>query len=166
MQIWQNAEEEKKDTNEDDVKERTFNYKNVIITVIAPDLHIYAQHIDQKPAFNETVDKLRQEFSSNPPACCSKDKPPVKGKLYAAKYTDNEWYRGKVEKVFSSSGKAFVNYIDYGNREQVSFEDLAPLPDSCAVPKAFAHEYGLACVQLPPVGFPSEVPSERMNFFY
>lgn len=58
-----------------------------------------------------------------------------------------------MEKVFLSSGKAFVNYVDYGNRENVLLEDLAPLPDSCAGAKPFAHEYGLACVQLPPVIF-------------
>lgn len=79
-QVWQTYEEDaKKDTNEDDVKERTFNYKDIVVTVVAPDLHIYAHHVDEKKAYTEIGDKLRQEFSSNAPACCSKDKPPVKG---------------------------------------------------------------------------------------
>lgn len=164
INMWANYEEDaKKDTNEDDVKERTFNYKDIIVTVVAPDLHVYAHHVEEKKAYTEIGDKLRQEFSSNSPACCSKEKPPVRGKLYAAKYTDNEWYRGKVEKTYMSSGKAFVNYVDYGNRETVLFEDLAPLPDSCAGPKPFAHEYGLACVQLPPDHYKEDVVQELIR---
>lgn len=64
-----------------------------------------------------------------------------------------------MEKVYSSYGKALVHYIDYGNKLEIPFEDLAPLPDACAYAKPFAHEYGLACVQPPPVSVRVIFPS-------
>lgn len=45
-----------------------------------------------------------------------------------------------------------VFFIDYGNSECVTFENLAPLPNAYRSPKPFAHEYGLACVEIPQVG--------------
>lgn len=43
-------------------------------------------------------------------------------------------------------------FIDYGNSECVTFENLAPLPNAYRSPKPFVHEYGLACVRIPQVG--------------
>lgn len=47
--------------------------------------------------------------------------------------------------------RAIVNFVDYGNRASIAFEDLAPLSDLYASAKPFAHEYALACVTMPPV---------------
>jgi staphylococcal nuclease domain-containing protein 1 len=71
----------------------------------------------------------------------------------AAKFSeDNMWYRAKVEKVMGGANcKALVYFADYGNRQHVPFNELAPLPDKFAAAKPFAHEYALACVTMPPV---------------
>jgi hypothetical protein len=61
--------------------------------------------------------------------------------------TDGQWYRARVEKVYGS--KISVFYIDYGNRENVEVSQCAALPSGFAADKAYAHEYAMACVQLP-----------------
>lgn len=75
------------------------------------------------------------------------------GKWCAAKFDeDNLWYRGKVEKVMGGATcRAIVNFVDYGNKASIAFEDLAPLSDLYTSAKPFAHEYALACVTPPPV---------------
>lgn len=54
---------------------------------------------------------MRTELAASPPLAGSYT--PKKGDICLAKFTDDEWYRAKITKVFS--GKADVLYIDYGN---------------------------------------------------
>lgn len=84
------------------------------------------------------------------------------GELCAAKFTDDEWYRGKVQKLMGP--KAQVLYVDYGNSTEVSIQNLAPLPPGLNVAKPFAHEYGIACVKPAPVGSPIFIISSLFLF--
>ena len=60
------------------------------------------------------------------------------------------WYRAKVEKVSSGSGKVSVLYIDYGNRADVQTTQCAPLPPGLDIntDKPYAHYYTLAFVSV------------------
>lgn len=55
------------------------NYKDVTVTLVSPELHIFVLHSDQKGTLEELQDKLRADFASNPPVVYSKEKPPLKG---------------------------------------------------------------------------------------
>ncbi len=80
-QKWQHVQEEKKDVNEEDVVERTLNYKDCTISVVSPTLNIFVIHADQKAALKEMEDKLRADLAAIPPVVYSKEKSPPKGNL-------------------------------------------------------------------------------------
>jgi len=146
--IWANwtGEKEVKATQEEEmVAERKTNYNAVVITEITPELHFYAQKVDQGPALEQLTLQLRQELNTNPPLAGSYT--PKKGDLCAAKFSDGEWYRAKVEKVAGS--QVSLLYIDYGNRETTTAVKCAGLPAAYASHAPFAQEYALACIALP-----------------
>lgn len=62
---------------ENDVGDRTLNYKDAYISVVAPDLHVYAQLKDEQGALDDMQETLRKELSSTPPI--SGNKPLSKG---------------------------------------------------------------------------------------
>jgi len=64
--------------------------------------------------------------------------PRVKSLVLAQFSADKAWYRGRVEEVDASSGKAHVRYIDYGNTEWVPLARLAQLPQSYQGPAGYA----------------------------
>ena len=70
------------------------------------------------------------------------------GDLCAAKFVDNQWYRAKVEKV--SGTEATVLYVDFGNRATIPRTKCGVLPASFSTLPAFAKEYALAFMALPP----------------
>nr|QBI71281.1 ebna2 binding protein P100 [Thermobia domestica] len=145
--IWANFEEEKeeeKPEEDEKVTERTPEYQDVLVIEATPELRFYAQFVEQGPKLEQLMEKLRQEFTANPPLTGAYT--PKKGDLCASKFIDGEWYRARVEKV--QGGKVSVYYIDYGNREVVESSKCGTLPAGFATEKPYAHEYGLACVQL------------------
>lgn len=58
------------------------NYKDIIVTNVSPELHIYALHKEQKVALNELEEKLRADLAANPPVGFTKDRTPFKGKTF------------------------------------------------------------------------------------
>ena len=60
---------------------------------------------------------------------------------------DSKWYRGRVTSVDKESGKASVMFIDYGNTEKVSFDNLRILEGSDLDIPAQARRYFLADIQ-------------------
>lgn len=112
---------------------------------VTHELHFYAQLVEQGPKLEQLMAKIQQEFIANPPLPGSFS--PKRGELCAAKFTDGQWYRARVEKV--SASKISVFYIDYGNRMVVEVSQCAALPSGFAADKPYAHEYAMACVQLP-----------------
>ena len=53
--------------------------------------------------------------------------------LYAAKYTDDVWYRAKIISSHQSLTPTTVDmlFVDYGIKTEVSSSDLRPLPEHC-----------------------------------
>lgn len=137
----------KKEEHEETTVERKVERKPVIVTEVTSELHFFAQNVSDESKLDNLMSKLRQEFQSNPPT--DGVYTPKRNDLCAAKFSeDNEWYRGKIEKI--QNGQAVVRYIDYGNKENVPLTRLASLPHSLNSEKPYATEYVLALVTLPP----------------
>nr|CAG4638262.1 EOG090X01F7 [Cyclestheria hislopi] len=146
--MWKNYTEEKEvkaHTEEETASERRTNYQLVVVTEVTPELHFYVQKVDQGPALEQLMAQLRQELDAHPPLAGAYA--PRKGDLCAAKFSDGEWYRARVEKVAGNQVHLF--YVDYGNREISTAVKCATLPSIYANAAPFAHEYALACVALP-----------------
>ncbi|XP_023328486.1 staphylococcal nuclease domain-containing protein 1 [Eurytemora carolleeae] len=144
--VWRNTEvvreeEEAKTLNED----RKVSYEKVLVSEVTDEAKIYACNVNDGPALEKLMDCLREEFTANPPLAGAYQ--PRKNDLCAAKFTDNQWYRAKVEKVSPTSVN--VLYIDYGNRAEVPKTKVASLPSSFTTPGGFAKGYNLALCSLP-----------------
>jgi staphylococcal nuclease domain-containing protein 1 len=147
--VWKHyveENEEEKKIEEDQVTERKIDYQNVLVIEVTLELHFYAQLVEQGPKLVQLMAKIQQEFIASPPL--SGAFIPKRGELCAAKFEDDgQWYRARVEKV--SGSNVCVFYIDYGNRAIVDVSQCAALPSGFSADKPYAHEYALACVQLP-----------------
>jgi len=132
-------------TAEVEPQERKVSYKTVILTEVCDDLSFYAQNVDTGPQLEKLMEQLRSDMSSSPPLPGSYT--PRKGDLCAAKFTDGEWYRARIEKI--EAGKMNVLYIDFGNRESVDIMKLATLPGSYHSLPPQAKQYHFACIALP-----------------
>ena len=64
------------------------------------------------PQLEKLMEQLRSNMASNPPLPGSYS--PKRGDLCAAKYSDDEWYRAKIEKI-NKDNTVNLLYIDYGN---------------------------------------------------
>ena len=69
-------------------------------------------HKPSGPQLEKLMEQLRTDMASNPPLPGSYS--PKRGDLCAAKYSDDEWYRAKIEKI-NKDNTINLLYIDYGN---------------------------------------------------
>nr|QBI71269.1 ebna2 binding protein P100 [Daktulosphaira vitifoliae] len=153
LNLWKNYVEEPEESNnntskpekEDTVKERKTNYSEVLVSEISPELHVFVQPVSEGPKLENLMDNMRKQFDSNPPAT---GLVPKRGDIIAAKFKeDQQWYRAKVEKV--SGPNIHVLYIDYGNRDVITANECALLPQMLKNDRAYAKEFGFALVKLP-----------------
>lgn len=52
---------------------------------------------------------------------------PRNGDLVSARFSDGSWYRAKVRRTSPQKKEAEVTFIDYGNKDTVSFANIRPL---------------------------------------
>ncbi len=72
--------------------------KKIVITEIKPDLHFYAQSVENGPKLEQLTNQLRAELAAKPPVAGSYT--PKVGDVCVAKFSlDDEWYRAKVLSV-------------------------------------------------------------------
>ncbi|XP_042886727.1 staphylococcal nuclease domain-containing protein 1-like isoform X1 [Penaeus japonicus] len=144
LNIWANyVEEEKEEKVEELQHDRVIDYKPVMITEVSRDGTLFGQYCSDGPALEQLMDKLRQEFTKNPPLAGAYT--PKRNELCAAQFIDGSWYRAKVEKV--TAGKVSVRYIDYGNKEETQSVKCAALPMGFHSAPGYAHEFHLALVK-------------------
>ena len=145
LRKWENqVPVELETTKVEDTSERSVNYKKVMVTEVKYDLTFYAQHVDEGPKLDELMQKLRQEFTTNPPLTASYT--PKKGDLCAARFPDDGlWYRARIDRIQGS--QISITYVDYGNKEITSATNLASLPSTYHALPPCAHEYSLAFVK-------------------
>ncbi len=85
------------------------------------------------------MEQLRSEMTTNPPLPGSYS--PKRGDLCAAKYTDDEWYRAKIERI-NKDNTVNILYIDYGNVREP--DDLSAVNGRLPfVPKITAKLHGV-----------------------
>lgn len=80
-------------------------------------------------------------------------KPPKKGELVSAKFSENgKYYRGKVVSFDKQSGKYEIKHIDFGNVDLVPISSLRVLPAKFGIQSIpqFAHTCILQNLRLPP----------------
>jgi hypothetical protein len=65
---------------------------------------------------------------------------PVVNALCCAKFGDNVFYRARIEVVDNEKRTAHIFYIDYGNKEETSFDNLYELPEAFWSPPPLARE--------------------------
>ncbi|CAG5039791.1 unnamed protein product [Parnassius apollo] len=156
--IWKDYVEIEKESEKErnaPVQDRILKYEKVVITEVTPEGSFYAQNIDLGPKLEALMEKIHLEFKTNAPLPGSYV--PRRGNICAARFTlDDQWYRAKVEKI-ADDKKAHIFYIDYGNREVVSYTRLAVLPPGTETDPPYANEYVLSCVR-----FPSD-PDDRLE---
>ncbi|TFL04337.1 transcription factor [Pterulicium gracile] len=97
-----------------------------------------------------SLERLMKDFSlhykgaSSAPAGIS----PKSGELVAAKFSDGSWYRARVGRVSSVKKEAEVTFIDYGNRDTVSFSNVRPLDAKFKSLPGQAHDARLSFIKL------------------
>ena len=109
------------------------DYRDVTVSHIDPTtLHLKLQLIS--PSHSGALNTLMASFKAyhaSPSAVKTlPNLPPKTGDLVSAKYSeDNEWYRARVRRNDRDAKKSDVFFIDYGNTETVSWDQLRPLGD-------------------------------------
>ena len=71
---------------------------------------------------------------------------PRNGDLVSARFSDGSWYRAKVRRVSPPKKEAEVTFIDYGNKDTVSFSDIRHLDPQFRSLAGQAHDARLRCV--------------------
>ncbi|XP_071999815.1 tudor domain-containing protein 6 isoform X2 [Engystomops pustulosus] len=126
---------------------------------------IYITHVDSSHMFyaqlarsSNIIDEISFTIKKIMEKTRRKKVTPLSGNLCLAKFSDQQWYRGLIQ---SENGCNKVFFVDYGNTEKVSEEDLLPIMPS-------EHDLLLVPMQaikcfLPDI--PPKVPSEIISWF-
>ncbi|KAL3102323.1 hypothetical protein niasHS_003732 [Heterodera schachtii] len=139
-----NHEEERR-KQDNDASERKLQFKKVLATEIYPGFRFAAQYFDDGP----TIEKLMQALQIEMKGVPTGQFVPKRQQICAAKYTDGDlWHRAKVEA--QKGDKIDVYYIDFGNRETLSLERIAPLPPQFHSQPPLVKEFQLALIAAPP----------------
>jgi staphylococcal nuclease domain-containing protein 1 len=65
---------------------------------------------------------------------------PRNGDLVSARFSDGSWYRAKIRRASPQKKEAEVTFIDYGNKDAVSFADIRPLDPKFRALPGQAHD--------------------------
>lgn len=148
INMWENWEEPKEKVVVEEPVERKANFRNVFVTEVTQQLHVYCQFADNGPKLDQLMEQMRTSLASDPPLPGSYKA--RRGDFCAAKFTmDDMWYRARIEKV--DGERVHVHYIDFGNKEIIPAARVAALPAdyNTHVLLPQANEYALALVQAP-----------------
>jgi len=114
--------------------------KTVICSEAYEPEEFYLQYTENQKTL-DSITKSLADFKSD-----SKLEPPVKkGTPCVARFSDGKWYRAKIEKV-GSNNKFGVIFTDYGNVEDVSYDDIRKLPSNLLAIEPQAKKCALAYV--------------------
>ena len=121
-----------------------YKMTEVYVSGITKEGKFYACNDSDRPVLEELIEGLKTTQENSTPLAGSYK--PKKGEICAAKHVDGQWYRARINMI--SANKAFVQYIDSGNRAFVQKTKLGPLPTSFLAMPGYAKLYSLALVNL------------------
>lgn len=106
-----------------------------------------------KNGFGQFHSQLPSASSNSTDLPFNLTKPPKKGELVSAKFSENgKYYRGRVVNFDKSTNEYQVKHIDFGNIDQVPLSSLRLLPSQFNLTQypPFAHTCQLQNIKLPP----------------
>jgi len=154
---------------EDQEREQKAQLQKEIVTVIVTEVldggHFYVQIKGEEHAeLEKLMQQLQQSKKPSPP-----DWVPKRGdKVVALFSVDNKWYRGYVRDVLGSKTsddptRFAISYVDYGNVEIVTANELRPLEPAFLRLPPQAKECYLACIRVPRLS--EDFGREAASFF-
>ncbi|KAJ8319001.1 hypothetical protein KUTeg_004092 [Tegillarca granosa] len=110
----------------------------VMVSYVESAITIWIQVVN-----DENTNKLMnitEQLTSLCPAAPKVNGQPQQNKIYAAQYSEDcNWYRCCV-KQFLGTDTIKVQYIDYGNTEEISIKSLVEIPPALSASKPLAHK--------------------------
>ena len=142
VRIWANWSEESEKQKQADAAVENQKVRLVAVTIseIVDGFSFYVQLIDEAPKLNQLMVDLNSVDHPIIPSFTAK-----RGGLYCAKYSDNRWYRCKVDKLDKDGAE--ITYVDYGNKEKIPIAELRPIPAGLEGNPAYAKACTLAFIQ-------------------
>ncbi|XP_060063477.1 serine/threonine-protein kinase 31-like [Ylistrum balloti] len=115
--------------------------ESVMVTFVESCVTVWVQVVNEENT--SKLMKITDQLASLCPAASKVNDPPQQAKVYAAQFSeDNMWYRCAV-KQFAGTEKVRVQYIDYGNSEEISVNSLVEIPQTLAANKPLATKFML-----------------------
>ncbi|XP_033750766.1 serine/threonine-protein kinase 31-like isoform X2 [Pecten maximus] len=115
--------------------------ESVMVTFVESCVTVWVQVVNE-----ENTNKLMnitEQLGALCPAASKVNDPSQQSKVYAAQFSeDNMWYRCSI-KQFIGTEKVKVQYIDYGNSEEISVNSLVEIPQTLASNKPLATKFML-----------------------
>ncbi|XP_021374415.1 serine/threonine-protein kinase 31-like isoform X2 [Mizuhopecten yessoensis] len=113
--------------------------ESVMVTFVESCVTVWVQVVNEENT-NKLM-KITDQLAALCPAASKVNDSPQQSKVYAAQFSeDNMWYRCGV-KQFVGTDKVKVQYIDYGNSEEISVNSLVDIPQTLASNKPLATKF-------------------------
>ncbi|KAF7315577.1 Transcriptional factor [Mycena indigotica] len=167
LNIWTDFDGEEEKVEETTIE--TGPLKREYIDVIISDVRTTAGLAFSVQILNTegiaALEKLMRDFSLHhrSSAASPPNFVPKAGELVSAKFSDGSWYRAKIRRASPVKKEAEVTFIDYGNQDTVSFNNIRPLDAKFRSLSPQAHEARLSFVKL--VGPESEYYADALDRF-
>ncbi|XP_063902623.1 staphylococcal nuclease domain-containing protein 1-like isoform X2 [Zophobas morio] len=146
LKIWENYTERTASDGEGEHHDKMPEYQKVHVSEVTSPTHVWFQPADKLDELKPDLMRLNETFTGRAP---SQDYWPVVNALCCAKFGDNVFYRARIEVVDNEKRTAHIFYIDYGNKEETSFDNLYELPEAFWSPPPLARELRLALLAEP-----------------
>ncbi|XP_052262837.1 serine/threonine-protein kinase 31-like isoform X2 [Dreissena polymorpha] len=104
--------------------------ETVLITHVESPITLWLQIVNDENT--QTIFSITEQMGQVGPAAVPLKGPPEPGKVYGCKFSeDNTWYRCHIKQCYGTD-KYKIQYIDYGNVEEVTSSALVEIPSNLA----------------------------------
>ena len=132
---------------------------DVYLSYIISPTSFYCQPLELTGELDAMMSDIANTMSNNPPGRLSS--PTAPGQPCLAKFSeDGEWYRAVIDESPSES-EALVTFVDYGNSELTTLDNLAPISSELLAVQAQAFH----CSVFEGLGAELEWPAEKVQAF-
>ncbi|XP_069123904.1 serine/threonine-protein kinase 31-like isoform X2 [Argopecten irradians] len=128
-------------SNSGSIGSSTNEKESVMVTFVESCVTVWVQVVNEDNT--SKLMKISDQLATLCPAASKVNDPPQQTKVYAAQFSeDNMWYRCSI-KQFVGTERVKVQYIDYGNSEEISVNSLVEIPQTLASNKPLATKFVL-----------------------